>query len=92
MEGASSRAEAKPLTGLCGNAVLAASEASVLGARKRFVRPAAGLVATRASEVDAHSSPVEDNAAERGTSLRGLADIGAHQDSGTPAAAASAAA
>jgi hypothetical protein len=40
-----------------------------------------------ASEVDAHSSPAEDNAAERGAPLRGLADIGAHQDSGVPAAA-----
>jgi hypothetical protein len=32
------------------------------------------------SEVDAHSPPAEDNAAERGAPLRGLADIGAHQE------------
>jgi len=74
----------------CGNAVLAASEASVFEARKRFVNRQRDSSRQWASDVDAHSSPVEDNAAERGTSLRGLADIGAHQDSGTSAAAASA--
>jgi len=37
------------------------------------------------SEVDPHTSFAEDNAANRGPSLRGLADIGAHQDSGTTA-------
>jgi len=31
------------------------------------------------SEVGAHSPPAEDNAADRRASLRGLADIGAHQ-------------
>jgi len=87
MEGASSRAETRTLTGPCGNAVLAASEASFSGSRKRFVDRQRDSSRQGASEVDAHSSPAEDNAAERGASLRGLADIGAHQDSGTPAAA-----
>jgi hypothetical protein len=69
MEGASGRSEPQPLNGAVGKAVSAAGGAS----------KGAELVATGASEVDAHSPSAEDNTAERGAPLRGLADIGAHQ-------------
>jgi len=90
MEGASDRTESGPLTGLWGKAVLAAGGVSVANPRQRVRRQAWSSSRHEVSEVDAHSSPAEDNAAERGAPLRGLADIGAHQDSGAPATAGSA--
>jgi len=72
-----------------GGALDGAPRKSGSGGGQRFARSGA-RPRQETSEVDPHSSPAEDNAAERGASLRGLADIGAHQDSGTPAAAGSA--
>ena len=69
MEGVSGRSEPQPLTGRRGRRSW----------RRAARRKARSTSRQGASEVGAHSPPAEDNAAERGASLRGLADIGAHQ-------------
>jgi len=69
MEGASGRSEPQPLTRWRGRR-------SRWRAARRKTRSSSRRGRQR---VDAHSPSAEDNTAERGAPLRGLADIGAHQ-------------
>jgi len=82
MEGVSGHREVELLTELGGKVALAAGSG--------WRHP--GLVRDRGRQkVDPHTSFAEDNAADRGPSLRGLADIGARQDSEMAPSAGSAA-